>query len=109
MNSTPPVDACFRAMRAAAAGGGVDPRVFVAGDAACATDRTSDPSTRWHQTRLWSQARHAGTFAARVATDHADEDAFGFNYELFTHVTSFFGLKARPVPVRKREILRCIR
>ena len=109
MNSTPPVDACFRAKRAAAAGGGVDPRVFVAGDAACATDRTSVHYTRWHQTRLWSQARHAGTFAARVATDHADEDAFGFNYELFTHVTSFFGLKARPVPVRKREILRCIR
>ena len=78
---------------------------------------------QWFQMRLWSQARQSGTFAARVRVffgfiwfylviwfssltvcsyepfvfqvmcGECDESAWGFNYELFTHQTTFFGMK----------------
>ena len=48
----------------------------------------------WFQMRLWTQARMMGMYAARCMLDDADEDiAFGINMELFTHVTSFCGMK----------------
>ena len=43
--------------------------------------------------RLWAQARTSGTYVARVMTGDADAEALGFNYEIFTHTTRFFGLK----------------
>lgn len=39
------------------------------------------------------QARASGTYAARVMVGEADELALGFNFELFTHTTTFFGQK----------------
>ena len=96
-----------------------DPCVFAAGDAASAETRTADTSTHWFQMRTWSQARSSGTYVARVMVGDADSEvrvarfpnhrrlcshtrltlsfiyrkAFGFNYELFTHTTIFFGKK----------------
>ena len=43
--------------------------------------------------RLWSQAKISGTYVARVMAGESDADAFGFNFELFTHTTRFFGNK----------------
>ena len=43
--------------------------------------------------RLWGQARASGTYSARVMVGEADELALGFNFELFTHTTTFFGQK----------------
>lgn len=79
------VDACQRAI----GGGG---SVFAAGDAASSC-RSDDPSHHWFQMRLWGQARASGTYTARVMVGEADELALGFNFELFTHTTSFFGQK----------------
>ena len=39
------------------------------------------------------QARTMGLFAAHSMAGVTDELAFGFNFELFTHVTSFCGHK----------------
>ena len=39
------------------------------------------------------QARTQGMFAAHAMAGVTDEMAFGFNFELFTHVTSFCGRK----------------
>ena len=82
------VDATFRAL-----GDGVGDSVFAAGDAACCDARRLDRATRWFPMRLWNQARVSGTYAARVMVGEADADAWGFNFELFTHVTRFFGVK----------------
>ena len=69
-----------------------DESVFAAGDVA-STSRDDDPRTQWFQMRLWAQARTSGTYVARVMTGDADAEALGFNYEIFTHTTRFFGLK----------------
>ena len=82
------VDATFRAL-----GDGLGDSVFAAGDAACCDARRLDRATRWFPMRLWNQARVSGTYAARVMVGEADADAWGFNFELFTHVTRFFGVK----------------
>jgi NADH dehydrogenase FAD-containing subunit len=69
-----------------------DASVFAAGDAACCDARRADTS-RWFPMRLWSQARVSGTYVARVMCGEADAHAWGFNFELFTHSTRFFGKK----------------
>ena len=66
--------------------------VFAAGDACTAS---WDPSPHWFQMRLWSQARQMGAFAARcmmanMVNEQLDQD---FAFELFAHVTQFFGYK----------------
>ena len=78
------VDATFRSLG--------DASVFAAGDAACCDARRLD-ATRWFPMRLWSQARVSGTYVARVMCGEADAHAWGFNFELFTHATRFFGKK----------------
>ena len=73
--------------------------VFAAGDCASMEHRelsmhSGDGTVnQWFQMRLWSQARQSGTFAARGMCGECDESAWGFNYELFTHQTTFFGMK----------------
>lgn len=71
--------------------------VFAAGDCAsceCREGRSGGAAAvPWFQMRLWSQARTSGTFVARVMCGECDDDAWGFNYELFVHSTSFFGLR----------------
>lgn len=56
-------------------------------------DGISTAAVPWFQMRLWSQARTSGTFVARVMCGECDDDAWGFNYELFVHSTSFFGAR----------------
>jgi NADPH-dependent 2,4-dienoyl-CoA reductase/sulfur reductase-like enzyme len=82
------VDAAFRSVSAE-----FSDSVFAAGDAACCDARHCDITTQWFQMRLWSQARTSGTYVARVMVGESDADALGFNFELFTHSTRFFGKK----------------
>lgn len=63
--------------------------VYAAGDACDCVFK--EPSFTWFQMRLWTQARVMGLFAARSMLDQADQ--VGFNFEIFAHTTSFFGLK----------------
>lgn len=71
--------------------------VFAAGDCASCELREGRSggaaAVPWFQMRLWSQARTSGTFVARVMCGECDDDAWGFNYELFVHSTSFFGAR----------------
>eukprot|EP01025_Chloroclados_australasicus_P019666 TRINITY_DN2073_c1_g1_i2.p1 TRINITY_DN2073_c1_g1~~TRINITY_DN2073_c1_g1_i2.p1 ORF type:complete len:516 (+),score=81.64 TRINITY_DN2073_c1_g1_i2:225-1550(+) len=74
------------------------PDIYAIGDCCSAVQRVEqgkeDPtSEHWFQMRLWTQARVQGTFVAHVMAELADDLAYGFNFELFTHVTRFFGLK----------------
>ncbi|KAK3933394.1 Pyridine nucleotide-disulfide oxidoreductase domain-containing protein 1 [Frankliniella fusca] len=70
------------------------PGVFAAGDACTAGWAHAK---HWFQMRLWTQARQMGAYAARCMA--ADAEAEGelplqdFCFEMFTHVTRFFGHK----------------
>lgn len=47
----------------------------------------------WFQMRLWSQARQMGFYAGRCIAAHIykQDPSIYFNFECFTHCTSFFG------------------
>ena len=66
--------------------------VYAAGDV-CTT--TWEPAPHWQQMRLWSQARQMGAYAAKcMVADSCDEEVvLDFCFELFAHVTKFFGYK----------------
>ncbi|EDO49331.1 predicted protein [Nematostella vectensis] len=68
------------------------PDVYAAGDVCCAS---WEPSKFWFQMRLWSQARQMGAFAARCMDLHnkGEETDLDYCFELFAHVTQFFGYK----------------
>lgn len=65
--------------------------IFAAGDV-CTVDWTSE---HWFQMRLWTQARQMGMYAAKcMYSTFVNETLYqDFCFELFTHVTSFFGFK----------------
>lgn len=65
--------------------------IFAAGDV-CTVNWTSE---HWFQMRLWTQARQMGMYAAKcMHSIHINETLLqDFCFELFTHVTSFFGFK----------------
>lgn len=68
------------------------PNIYAAGDVCSA----SWPLTRhWFQMRLWTQARQMGSYAARCMVESArgEQTIMDFCFELFTHVTRFFGYK----------------
>lgn len=67
------------------------PDIFAAGDV-CTVDWTSE---QWFQMRLWTQARQMGMYAAKcMHSTYVKEPLLqDFCFELFTHVTSFFGFK----------------
>lgn len=67
------------------------PDIFAAGDV-CTVDWTSE---HWFQMRLWTQARQMGMYAAKcMHSTHINQTLLqDFCFELFTHVTSFFGFK----------------
>jgi hypothetical protein len=69
----------------------VSPDIFAAGD--CCTIVSENISAHWFQMRLWSQARTMGMYAAHSAAGQLDELGSGFNFELFTHMSQFFGHK----------------
>lgn len=54
-----------------------------------------EPAKCWFQMRLWSQARPMGAFAAQCMNSHLEcEDiSLDFCFELFAHITKFFGFK----------------
>ena len=81
------VDECMRVL------GRRNDSIFAIGDACSMERRASAVDAPWFQMRLWSQAAQTGAFAAKVAAGACDGDALGFNFELFTHCTTFFGLK----------------
>jgi len=66
--------------------------VYAAGDV-CFADWTW--SKQWIQMRLWTQARQMGMFAAKCMYFHTIQEPIelDFCFEMFTHVTSFFGQK----------------
>nr|XP_054752905.1 pyridine nucleotide-disulfide oxidoreductase domain-containing protein 1-like [Lytechinus pictus] len=66
--------------------------VYAAGDVCTAT---WDPAPNWIQMRLWSQARQMGAYAAKcmVADVTGETIPQDFCFELFAHVTRFFGFK----------------
>lgn len=66
--------------------------VYAAGDACTAN---WEQAKHWFQMRLWTQARHMGVYAARCMAAHADGDLvlLDFCFEMFSHVTRFFGHK----------------
>ncbi len=63
--------------------------LYAVGD--CASMKSDSP--HWFQMRLWSQARVMGLHAGRVMVGYSDELGGGFNFEIFTHVTFFFGYR----------------
>ncbi|XP_015113870.1 pyridine nucleotide-disulfide oxidoreductase domain-containing protein 1 [Diachasma alloeum] len=66
--------------------------VYAAGDACTANWELSD---HWFQMRLWTQAYQMGCYAAKsmVSTLRSEHFLQDFSFELFTHVTRFFGYK----------------
>ncbi|KAK7872410.1 hypothetical protein R5R35_007017 [Gryllus longicercus] len=68
------------------------PDVFAAGDICTAS---WDKAHHWFQMRLWTQARHMGMYAAKsmVGSLRGEEILQDFCFELFSHVTYFFGFK----------------
>ena len=66
--------------------------VYAAGDVCSAGWH---PAPCWFQMRLWSQARQMGVFAAKCMLAHLSDEqiSLDFCFELFTHVTQFFGYK----------------
>ncbi len=64
--------------------------VYAAGDV-CRVDWGRHSSHLWHQMRLWTQARQMGAYAAQCMAGRAEEPDFCF--QMFTHVTHFFGHK----------------
>ncbi len=66
--------------------------IYAAGDACTATWK---PAEHWMQMRLWSQARQMGAYAAKcmVADISGEIISQDFCFELFAHVTKFFGYK----------------
>lgn len=66
--------------------------VYAAGDV-CTASWT--PAQHWFQMRLWTQARQMGMYSARCMVDslHNQSPVQDFCFELFTHVTRFFGYK----------------
>lgn len=66
--------------------------VYAAGD--CCTANWKKKG-HWFQMRLWTQARQMGYYAAKCITAHLTNTspALYFNFEVFAHVTKFFGLR----------------
>lgn len=68
------------------------PDVYAAGDV-CTASWTL--AKHWFQMRLWTQARQMGMYAARCMVDSLNgiNPVQDFCFELFAHVTRFFGYK----------------
>ncbi|PIK33860.1 putative pyridine nucleotide-disulfide oxidoreductase domain-containing protein 1 isoform X2 [Apostichopus japonicus] len=66
--------------------------IYAAGDVCSAS---WDWAPHWLQMRLWSQARQMGCYAAQCIKADLNDEAISldFCFELFAHVTKFFGYK----------------
>lgn len=54
-----------------------------------------DVAPRWFQMRLWTQARIMGIYSAHCIACHLENSCplIYSNFDIFTHVTKFFGFK----------------
>ena len=68
------------------------PDIYAAGDV-CSAGWSE--AAHWFQMRLWSQARQMGMMAARAMVAHSRGETveLDFCFEMFAHVTQFFGYK----------------
>lgn len=69
--------------------------IYAAGDV-CSVNWPQSP--HWIQMRLWTQARQMGFYAAKCIQWHlnqtnSDNPSLYFNFEVFAHVTQFFGFR----------------
>lgn len=66
--------------------------IYAAGDVCTAG---WDLAKHWFQMRLWTQAHQMGIYAAKSMSSSLKEEDYmqDFCFELFTHVTKFFGYK----------------
>lgn len=67
--------------------------IYAAGDiVSCEKWPSSD---LWFQMRLWTQARQMGCYAAKCILSHIEnqDPSIYFNFDCFTHCTSFFGYR----------------
>ena len=66
--------------------------IYAAGDVCTAS---WDPAPHWFQMRLWTQARQMGVYAANcmVSNSQGQDTHLDFCFELFAHMTNFFGYK----------------
>lgn len=73
------------------------PEVYAAGD--CAYAGWVPKAPHWFQMRLWSQARQTAFQAAKSMFYHnlGDEVPLDFSFEIFTHITHFFGYKVSQI------------
>lgn len=53
----------------------------------------SNEGIHWFQMRLWTQARAMGVYTAHCMTGINNDFGSDFCFELFTHITNFFGYK----------------
>ena len=58
-----------------------------------AVDATALSGTHWFQMRLWTQAHSMGMYAAQCMTGRQDDHGGDFFFDIFAHVTRFFGYK----------------
>ncbi|XP_076348850.1 pyridine nucleotide-disulfide oxidoreductase domain 1 [Tachypleus tridentatus] len=68
------------------------PDVYAAGDVCTCT---WTPAEHWFQMKLWTQGKQMGHYAARCMASHLRGElaVLDFCFELFAHVTQFFGYK----------------
>jgi len=66
--------------------------VYAAGDVTTVDWHTSE---LWFQMRLWTQARQMGVYAALCMSAHLNGTSaeLYFNFDVFAHMTRFFGYK----------------
>eukprot|EP00475_Leptophrys_vorax_P036942 TRINITY_DN6313_c0_g1_i1.p1 TRINITY_DN6313_c0_g1~~TRINITY_DN6313_c0_g1_i1.p1 ORF type:complete len:351 (-),score=99.59 TRINITY_DN6313_c0_g1_i1:97-1149(-) len=78
-------------LQAKLSSGEMSENVFAAGD--CCSMHLEDPFC-WFQMRLWSQATVMGRYAAHCMLGLVeDELGVWINFEIFSHITNFFGQK----------------
>jgi thioredoxin reductase len=68
------------------------PDVYAAGDC-CTVTLKEEGGEHYFQMRLWTQARSMGTYAAQTLCGRADEFGMDAQFDLFAHITRFFGYK----------------
>jgi thioredoxin reductase len=68
------------------------PDVYAAGDC-CTVTLEDEGGEHYFQMRLWTQARSMGTYAAQTLCGRAEEFGMDAQFDLFAHITRFFGYK----------------
>ena len=60
-----------------------------------AVNEDASSGTHWFQMRLWTQARSMGVYAAQCMIGQQEHHGGDFFFDIFAHVTRFFGYKVR--------------